>query len=406
MNILQTPPETQPQYELSNDDRARAKRIEAAWDVYEGKFIKPFDKLPNEPDYNIISNRIVELVNASNDFLFAKELQIIPDPSAPEEAQDFLDTVWGRKEARIPFLLRLGLNGAMAGNAFLRIVPGRNTGNFRLIEVDPAIVSVKTAPQDCQTVLLWCIEYCSDEPDPITKKPKRVYYREEICRIDPEDDDDFSYEDEDADGLDSDVTWQIQHWTQETAAGSAPKSGYWQPAGDPYIWPYPFAPLFSCQNLPRPNSFWGYPDVTDDLIGLNNSLNFVQSNININEKIQHILYAPGTGEGTLHVEPGKVVQFPEVDQKIDAVHITNNTKDLLNFAANLRSDMDELSGIPGVATGRVDILPRGITGIAIEMLYGPLLKKTDKKRCTYGEMIINVSKALLVLNGMRSSANG
>lgn len=400
MNTLQAPPNTQPQYEITDDDRARAKRIQEAWKAYEDEFEKPFDKMPDEPDMNVISNRVVEIVNGSNDFLFGKEIQITPEQNAPQDAQKFLDTVWGRKEARIPFLLRLGLNGANAGNAFLRIVPGRKKGNFRLVEVDPAIVNVKTAPQDCQTVLLWCIEYCCDEKDPATGKFRKIYYREEISRIDPVDEDDFSYEDEDADGLDSDVTWQIQHWTQETSSGMAPKNGNWQPAGNPYIWPYPFPPIFSCQNLPRPNSFWGYPDATKGLIALNNALNLVQSGINIERKIRRILFAPGTGEGTMHVEPGKIVQLPLPEQKIEAVQASSEIASDLQFAANLRSDMDEMSGIPGVATGRVDILPRGITGVAIEMLYGPALKKTDKKRCLYGEMIIEVSKALLVLNNM------
>lgn len=404
MNTL-APVGTQPQYELTDDDRARAKRIKAAWDAYEDEFEKHFQKMPNEPDMNVISNRVIEIVNASNDFLFAKELQITVPKGAPAEAQTFLDDVWGRKETRIPFLLRLGLNGAMAGSAFIRIVPGRKRGKFRLIEVDPSTINVKTAPQDCQTVLLYCIEYCCDEKD-AGGKPQRVYYREEISRVDPYDDDDpMTYEDEDADGLDSAVTWQIQHWTQIAQSGMQPKMGNWIPAGDAYIWPYPFSPIFSCQNLPRPNSFWGYPDVTKGLIGLNDSLNLVQSGINVERKIRRILYAPGMGEGYLHVEPGKIIQTPLPEQKIEAVQAASETASDLTFAANLRSDMDEQSSVPGVATGRIDILPRGITGIAVELLYGPLLKKTDKKRCTYGEMIINVSKALLVLNNMKSSVS-
>ena len=395
----------QPTYEITEEDTARATRIQNAWKAYEDDFVKHFEKIPNEPDMNVISNRVVEIVNASNDFLFAKELQITVPEGAPKEAQKFLDDIWGRKETRIPFLLRLGLNGAMAGNAFIRIVPGRKKGNFRLIEVDPCTISVKTAPQDCQTVLLYCIEYSCDEKD-AGGKPQRVYYREEISRIDPFDDNDPStYEDMDADGLDSDVTWQIQHWTQKARAGMSPKNGNWIPAGDPYIWPYPFSPIFSCQNLPRPNSFWGYPDVTKGLIGLNDSLNLVQSGINVERKIKRMLYAPGTGEGTLHMQSGTIMQLPLPEQKIEAVQVSSETASDLTFAANIRSDMDEQSSVPGVATGRIDILPRGITGIAVELLYGPLLKKTDKKRCTYGELIIEVSKALLVLNNMKSSVS-
>src|SRR5258708_20152142 len=64
--------------------------------------------MTDEPDMNIISNRVVEFVNASNDFLFAKELQITCDEGSPANAQKFIDDTWGRKETRIPFLLRLG----------------------------------------------------------------------------------------------------------------------------------------------------------------------------------------------------------------------------------------------------------------------------------------------------------
>jgi hypothetical protein len=404
MNTLQAPPDTQPTYEITEEDTARATRIKEAWDAYEDEFEKHFEKLPKEPDMNVISNRVIEIVNASNDFLFAKELQITVPKGSPPEAQKFLNDIWGRKETRIPFLLRLGLNGAMAGNAFIRIVPGRKKGKFRLIEVDPCTINVETAPQDCQTVLLYCIEYGKDGKD-TSGKPQRVYYREEISRIDPTGNQPFTYEDMDADGIDSDVIWSIQHWTQVAQAGMAPKNGNWVPAGEPYDWPYPFSPIFSCQNLPRPNSFWGYPDVTKGLIGLNDSLNLVQSGINVERKIKRMLYAPGMGEGYLHVEPGRIIQTPLSDQKIEAVQVASGTADDLTFAANIRSDMDEQSSVPGVATGRIDILPRGITGIAVELLYGPLLKKTDKKRCTYGELIIEVSKALLVLNNMKSSVS-
>ena len=403
MNTLQAPPSTLPQYEINDEDRKRAKRIENAWKAYEGDFKKPFDKMPDEPDMNIISNRVVEFVNASNDFLFAKELQITCDEGSPADAQKFLDDCWGRKETRIPFLLRLGLNGAMAGSAFLRIVPGKKKGKFRLVEIDPCIINVKTAPQDCQTVLLYCIEYGVDGKD-ANGKPNRTYYREEISRIDPEYNAD-NQEDTLEAQMDEDVTWSIQHWTQQISSGMAPKSGDWIPAGDPYIWPYPFSPIFSCQNLPRPNSFWGYPDVMPSVIELNDSLNLVQSGVNIERKIRRILVGRGMGEGTVHVQPGKIMQTPLPEQMIEAVQVASTTADDLAFAANLRSDIDEEVGIPGVATGRIDLLPRGITGIAIELLYGPALKKTDKKRCTYGEMIIDVSKALLVLNNMNATVS-
>src|SRR5581483_4439391 len=73
---------------------------------------------------------------------------------------------------------------------------------------------------------------------------------------------------------DIDASWTIGHWTRVGDRGA------WTPAGDPIVWPHPFAPLFSCKNLPRPNSFWGKPDITPDIVGLNNALNLNESDIN------------------------------------------------------------------------------------------------------------------------------
>jgi hypothetical protein len=284
------------------------------------------------------------------------------------------------------------MNGAIAGRGFLRIVPD-NKGNFRIVVVDPSIVYVKTAPQDCETVLLYCIEYCQSEKQ--QGRPISVYYREEIARIDP-----------DGNALldmpDDDDTWAIQHWTR------IGERGLWVSAGEPIIWPYEFPPIFSCQNLPKPNDFWGTPDLTPDLIGINEDLNLVQSNISRILKFygHPILYATGTGEGMIDIKPGKIIRLPLSESKIQSVPIVSEIAGALAFAETLRSDMDEQSHVPGVATGRIKDLPRGnLSGIALELLFMPIIKKTDKKRCTYGGTIIDVSKALLALNHMNPDIN-
>jgi hypothetical protein len=390
-----------PQYEITDDDRARQKRIADSWKAYNGELAPPLKKMDDQPDDNVLSNRCQPIIDRGVDFLFGKEIEISVEENAPQEAQEMLDKIWGRKEARMPLLQKLGMNGAAAGQAFLRIVPGTD-GSFRLVVVDPSTVFVRTAPQDCETVLLYCIEYCTDEKQ--NGKPVRIYYREEIARIDPDSDDTIEYEDIDPDGIDADVTWSIQHWTQVGSSGMQPKLSGWTAAGEPISWPYPFPPLFSCQNLPSPNDFWGKPDITPDLIGVNNALNLVQSDINRIIKIygMPIVWAKGVGESSLNVSPGKVVVLaPTTESMMGSVSIGSDLANALTFAENLRSDIDEQSSVPGVATGRISTMPRGqLSGIAIELLFMPLLKKTDKKRCGYGELIIDVSKALLVLNKM------
>ena len=383
----------QPTYEITEEDQRRVLRIGQAWKAYDGLLDKPLVPMAGEADDNVIYNGIAPVVNTIDDFLFGRELELSVEDKAPDEVQTFLDKVWGRKEKRLPLLQDMGMNGSVAGRGFLRIVPGRR-GKYRLIVPDPATIFVETAPQDCETVLLYCSQYSKDGKDDYGR-PQRIYYREEIQRIDP-------------DGNasrwmpDDDDTWQIQHWTQVTSGTLIPKMGNWHPVGEPIVWPYPFAPLFSCKNLPRPNEFWATPDVTPDLIGLNAALNLVLSCMNRNGKLlgHPILYGTGAGESDLDRAPGKIAWLGP-DGKIVAVALPTDLANMLKFAEDLRSSMDERSSVPGVATGRIATMPRGnLSGIAIELLFMSLLKLVDKKRCLYGGTIIDVSQALLLLNGM------
>ena len=384
----------QPQYVISNDDKKRQKTIANAWKAYKGELDPPLQKMPGQPDDNVLSNRCQAIVDRGVDFLFGKELEISVEEGAPPDAQDFLNSVWGKKETRVPLLQKLAMNGAMAGQAFLRIVPEKND-TYRLVTIDPSTVFLQTAPQDCDTVTLYCIEYSTNEKR--NGSPVEVFYREEIQRIDPDNDGD--------DGnpfADTDASWQIQHWTR------IGDRGQWTPAGDTIQWNYEFPPIFHCQNLPMPNDPWGYPDITPDLIGMNEALNLSQSNVNRILKIygQPVIYATGLGESVISIQPGKIIGLPLPESKINSVPITSDVPAALEFTGNLRSDMDEQSAIPGVATGRIADMPKGsLSGIAIELLFMPTLKKTDKKRCLYGELIIDVSVALLVLNGMSKDIN-
>lgn len=395
MNTTQAPQQAMPQYEITEADKKRVKKIAEALEAFEGDLTPPLKKTnenSDEPDMNVMGNEVWPAVWAVVDFVFGEELEINVGQDDPKDAQKFLDDIWGRKERRIPLLMRWLMNGDMAGRAFLRIVPGKKKDAFRLIEVDPAIVFVKTAPQDCQTVLLYCLEYCEEEKK-TNGQTQKTYYREEISRVDPEPKPE-QYEDTNADGLDDDVTWSIQHWTKIS------DKGQWQAAGEPIPWPYDFPPIFSNQNLPKPNDFWGYSGVTKGLIGINNAINFVNSNINVTGKIQRLLYAGGVGESEIDVIPGKIIQLPYPENKIESVNLQSDAANSRAFAGDLRGESERLSGVPLIASGYTANMPNGnIPGITMRLMFQSLLKKMNRMRCLYGETIIEVSKALLVLAG-------
>ena len=209
-----TTQQAQPVYEITDEDKKRIQRIADAWKAYNGELDPPLQKMPDGTDPNVLTNLCQPIVDAGIEFLFGKEMEISCEENAPQEAQDFINTTWGRKETRIPLLQDLAMNGAVSGCGFLRIVPD-NKGAFRLVVVDPSIVvGIETAPQDCQTVQLFCIQYSQMEK--IDGRPREVFYREEITRIDPDGNT--------AKGMpDDDDTWEIQHWTQIGQTGMQPK---------------------------------------------------------------------------------------------------------------------------------------------------------------------------------------
>ncbi len=375
----------QPVYEITEADKKRVQEIADTWKAVDGLLDPPLKKMPEGTDPNVMSNRCEPIVERGIDFLFGQPVGISCEQGAPSEAQDFLEQTWGKNETRLPLLQDLAHNGAVAGRAFLRIVPNQDGTDFRLVVVDPSTVYVQTARQDCETVLLYCIEYSVVEK--VNGKPAQVYYREEIARIDPDGNA--------SQGMpDDDDTWSIQHWTR------VGDRGLWTSAGEPILWPYPFAPLFSCKNRPRPNDFWGKPDITQDLINLNKALNLSLSCSNEVQILygQPILYATGIAESAIDIKPGRIIGMPTSDGKIVAVAIASDLANSLSFQADLRSDMDEQSAVPAVALGRLkDIVKGRVSGITMELMFQPLLQKTEKKRCLYGALLIEVSKALLVL---------
>ena len=229
----------QPVYEITDADKERQQKIAEAWQAYDGEFKPQLQKTPEGVDPNVINNQCSPIVDTGIDFLFGQEMEISVEKGGPKEAQDFLNAAWGEKETRIPLLQDLGMNGAMARNAFLRIVPSPDKPGkqktFRLVAVDPSTIFVQTAPQDCETVLLYCIQYSTTEKQ--NGRPVEVFYREEITRIDPDGNASRGIPDDDD-------TWSIQHWTQIAQHGMQPKLTGWIAAGEPIPWPYPFPPLF------------------------------------------------------------------------------------------------------------------------------------------------------------------
>lgn len=379
---------------LTADDKARRLVIQAAWNAYDDLFTKPLIIGKDEPDDNVISNRCMSIVDTGVTFLFANKLEIqvkqdkssaLPNLKSPVQAK--LEAAWGDEGRRMTFLTKLGMNGAVAGHVFVKIIPPDQTGDGlpRLVNLDPLCMTMQTKPDDCDVILSYSHEYQGTDP----LSGAAILMREVTTRVDPDHKSDTGY------GDDLDSHWEIQQWTKQIQEGAQ-----WVKVGEPIIWPFDWSPIHDAQNLPYPNKAWGKSDLTPGIIQQNNTLNFVQSNTNriIHKHAHPWPWASGTTDKTISISPGKVICLPNPDARMGLLEMISDLHSSREFAADIRGDMDEQSGVPAVAVGRISEIIKGqVSGIAIKLMFAPLLAKTEKKRRLYGDLIADLSSHMLEL---------
>ncbi len=382
-------PQTLAQAPASQEDRERCIRINEAWQAYHGELQRPLKVSADQPDDNVRTNRCSPIVDKGVSFLFGNVLKIEDgetDDEGPGDNQDFIDGLWGgNDDARMTLLSRAAINGGVCGQVFYKIVPPQGQMKYpRIVVMNPAIIRVVTAPDDCDTVLAFIIEY----PGSVDLQRRQI-----IARIDP-------------DGLasvageyDVDDTWTITDYVRKGQAGA------WIQCGEQQEWPYPFPPIFCNQNLPNPNEFWGRPDLTNDIVEMNRVLNFIQSNISRIVKYHGhpITFATGVGASQIHIGVDDLICLPSPESKLEKLQAMSEFAGLLSIVEDLRSSMDEQSRVPAVALGRLAELPKGnISGVALQLLFQPLIEKTIQKQRLYGEAIRDVTRAAMVVAGIIS----
>ncbi|HEX9415028.1 MAG TPA: phage portal protein, partial [Ktedonobacterales bacterium] len=311
--------------------------------------------------------------------------------------------VWGTStddssdDDKMALMQELATNGAITGNAFLKINAqiDLETGLLldpddypELVVLDSRHVRVRTDPHNVKLVTCYIIEY--PMPDPARPQDEPGMFRQVIERKDA---DDTGTEAEAEEASDADATWEI---TEYFRAHNAKTFTLTKAAT---VWPFSWAPIDGCAHLVRPNRYYGCPRLTPDVIHLNEAICLVTSNIN-KVSISHshpVLFTvtPGSNLKALKYEPGTIMQVPS---KVEAVQAHGDLANMMAYEKDLRGDLDQVSHIPAQAFGRQDVIPRtAVSGVAIRLGYGSLLSDITKERRTYGALDRRISQRLLCL---------
>jgi hypothetical protein len=356
-------------------DRRRHERIHRAWQIYRGDQPKPLRVLPGEPDDNIRLNLAGLVVDTGVDALFGQNVSLHVEDDAggiDTSATDYVNEVY--KYAHGMLLWQsLATNGAVSGQAAIRIMPapeGSPVGSMpRLIIVDPEMLRIVWNPDDIGEVLAYVLQWLA-----IDSRGKEYAKRQVIAR----DGNEWVILDQESRDINS-ARWTTVNTSQ---------------------WRYSWAPIIDVQNLPEPNHYWGRPDLTDDVLETQQAINRVMSNA---ARVQRIhghpkVVAKGIGEGDLDVGPDEAIVLPDSDSEISLLEPRATVTDHIELFTTVKSALHEISRVPEITAGKLDNVGN-LSGLALKILYGPLVRKTEVKRRLYGHLIAMTSQRLVELAG-------
>jgi hypothetical protein len=349
----------------SLEDATRITTMRAAWDAYRGVFPQPLQNRPRKQSDAVTVNRCKPIVEKAVSALFGKDMEFQVATEGAEDAQDWLDACF-RANKKMAFLQKLGINASVCGHVFVKIVAG--SPYPRLVVLDPTTVTVTFQPDDIDNVTAYQIEYTAENG-----RGERTQFRQYISQSGNQ-----------WEVLDQEMTGK--QWVTKAVT----------------TWPYPFSPIVECQNLPNPNSFWGTPDLTEDVINANKSLNFVYSNVAriIRYHAHPKTWVKGLSGNKLSVGPDETIVLPDKDSEMGSLEMHSDLSSSLTFARRLETAMDVMSRTPSLALGDLQDVPRGqVTGPALNLMLEPLIEKTESKRRLIGGMLEDLCRRLLIIGG-------
>ena len=326
-------------------------------------------------DDAIIVNFIGLQVDRSVANLFGKEPQFNLPGESDAPAQQYIDEVW-RANRKQNLLKQLAVYGAEAGTCYMKILPDgavTRDGKLipRLIALDPATVTMDALAEDIETVIRYTIAYAIGD-----RAVKQV----------TEHDADTGY-------------WNITDY-------ESIKGGKWTITNE-QVWQWDFAPIVHWQNLPEPGSVYGRPDITADLIDLQDKINFVSSNTA--KIIKYHAYPRTWARGfsnTTKLQWGvdEMVTASDPNAMIQNLEMQSDLSSSLSFIKYLRQAMFDIARSVDIDS-LADKLG-SLTNFGLRVLYQDALSKLEEKRGLFGEGIVEINHRLLELAGAPDTDGG
>lgn len=350
-------------------DAKRRQGYKRNWEYYSGDHKKPLKVRQGQPNDNVIINLARLVVDKGASFLFGKEVEFQLEEGEQTPNEDYLKEVWQRNNKQT-FLTKVSTSGGIYGHVFVKLDPDALApGIPRLTNIAPENMSVSWLPDDPETAWRYVITWIAED-----KNGQSIMFRQRIVA--------------DEEGM----GWNI--FNERTRPGGNWESDPDRP--DPE-WPFAWPPISHNQNISLPNCFYGASDLED--LSEQDALNFTASHINRILRYHAHPRTIGSGFGNSDIEVGAddILVLPSVESKLWNLEMQSELGPSLTFMDRLIQLFMQQSRTPQIDPNEVNI--GALSGFAMKILQGPLLEKTNTKRNTYGDMLIELNRRLLELAG-------
>lgn len=347
--------------------------IARALEFYHGLIAPQLKVEDGQPDDNVFINYAEVIVNKGVSFLFGQPLVITVGKDEDKSGAEYLERVWPQAQRDEEFQ-EMAQDASCAGDAYLKINVEPD-GSPRVTVGDPNCYEIVTDPHDVSRVVLFRCTYSV-----AAESGKESLFKEETRRAE--------------DGR----SWQLDQYQSENG-GKA-----WTPVGQGVTWNFPTPPIFHAKNLPQPKSPYGKADLTEPVLRV---IAYISRLDSMCGKIVRLHSSPkpwaknlkpqdlqwGTG-GVLFLQAAGGGGAMNLEQEIGLLEMQNDISTALSLRKVLREGLAEMTGVPEVATGKVETTGQ-LSGVALRLLYGPLLDKTGLKQLRYGRMIGDCVRSLV-----------
>lgn len=351
---------------LSDVDIDRLERVVKVRRYANGAHNKQLAVKPGQADDNITLNFIGVICQRSVSALFGNGFNLDFQDMGESEQAIWLQSVLDANHEEILFH-RAALSGAESGTIYLKIVPTVDDLP-RLILLNPEWVRVETDPEDYEKVNKYIVEYAIGE----TGK------RQTTARQD--------------NGL-----WLVTDEVAENSMGGKYK------VVNQVEWPFDFPPILHWQNLPASNDIYGVPDITDDVLALQDRVNFTASNISkiIRNHAHPKAWTTGVPMGVsanrLSWGGDEMLNFP-AGATVANLEMQSDLASSERFLLDLRQAMFDITRT--VDLDSISDKVGSLTNFGLRVLYQDMLQKTATKRELYGDAIEELCRRLWTISGM------